>query len=914
MKIKIAQKYILLLAVYILYAVIVVTVFSDTIYKLNKQIIDLNEKWLPTEKYLKNVQTAYAIQIIDFTNRCYIGVNDWDEAAIEKLNRAKSTADENWEKYYNLPKTWKKYYKISEKKQKEIKKLIKEATELQKSATATFDKIVATIQKGENSETRQALKKIITDEIYTTITPYINKTNQITELQFNVNQAIYAEHKSKMKTVVIILIFVVFSVITSGTYISIKLSRGVRKNLDDLNRYIGETSKDIVNGNIKSNINIEKINFEFHNIATGINNALNSVVKYIDNIPMPVIIVNNELDILYLNNNGQTLINTTEDSTHENVKCYDIFTGKNWTAENCIITNAIEKNEAFITETSLNTEEKTIEAKIYGNPIEDSHNNVVGCMINIIDQTTIKNLQKLTNKLLVYQETEITKITENILKLAEGDINFVAQTGKVNDDKLIKSEQKIDTINKALNKSTQAIQKLVEDMQLIVQAVSNGDLETRVNAERHHGKYKELITLINSSSEVIKAPFNTISQIINKIAYGEIPENIQTPYKGEYNIVINNLNRLSQVNRQIIKAMQQIAIGDFDIKLVMRSGKDELVKAINEQVAAMKSIRDLAIKISQGELTVNVQPRSDKDETLIAFKGMVERLDAIVSSVFNVSNELTNTSKDISSNSQTVSQGASEQASSVEEVSSSMEEMVSNIEQNTENAQITERMATKSADGILIGSKNVNQTVSAMEQIAEKVSVISDIAFQTNILALNAAIEAARAGEHGKGFAVVAAEVRKLAEKTQISAGEISELSSRSVNIAQKSGKLLSSIVPDIQKNAKLVQEITASSIEQRRGAEQINRAINQLNEVAQHNASSSEDMATSAEELNNRSTQLLDLVSNFKINANENKLTSKKQPTKTTTKTKENNQNNTSGIEINLGKNFNENDEYERF
>jgi methyl-accepting chemotaxis protein len=160
-------------------------------------------------------------------------------------------------------------------------------------------------------------------------------------------------------------------------------------------------------------------------------------------------------------------------------------------------------------------------------------------------------------------------------------------------------------------------------------------------------------------------------------------------------------------------------------------------------------------------------------------------------------------------------------------------------------------------------------TVMVMKKIAEKVSIIGDIAFQTNILALNAAVEAARAGEHGKGFAVVAAEVRKLAERSHIAAGEINELTKSSVEVADKAGSQLESIVPSIQKTAKLVQEISAASIEQNSGANQINNAINQLNKVTQQNAASAEEMATSSEELSSQADSLKDLISFFKVNNN---------------------------------------------
>jgi methyl-accepting chemotaxis protein len=196
--------------------------------------------------------------------------------------------------------------------------------------------------------------------------------------------------------------------------------------------------------------------------------------------------------------------------------------------------------------------------------------------------------------------------------------------------------------------------------------------------------------------------------------------------------------------------------------------------------------------------------------------------------------------------------------------------MVSNIRQNADNAQQTERIALKSAQDAKEGGKAVIETVSAMREIAGKISIIEEIARQTNLLALNAAIEAARAGEHGKGFAVVASEVRKLAERSQTAAAEISKLSTSSVQVAEAAGEMLTKIVPDIQRTAELVQEISAASNEQNSGAEQINKAIQQLDQVIQQNASGTEEIASTSEELASQAEQLQDTVSFFKVGGAE--------------------------------------------
>ncbi|HWK48555.1 MAG TPA: methyl-accepting chemotaxis protein, partial [Steroidobacter sp.] len=193
-------------------------------------------------------------------------------------------------------------------------------------------------------------------------------------------------------------------------------------------------------------------------------------------------------------------------------------------------------------------------------------------------------------------------------------------------------------------------------------------------------------------------------------------------------------------------------------------------------------------------------------------------------------------------------------------------QMTASISQNTENAKVTDSMARKSAGEASEGGEAVKATVSAMKQIAQKISIIDDIAYQTNLLALNAAIEAARAGEHGKGFAVVAAEVRKLAERSQVAAQEIGTVAINSVELAERAGKLLDEIVPSITKTSDLVQEISAASQEQASGVNQINAAMTQLSQTTQQNASSSEELAATAEEMSGQADQLQQTVAFFKV------------------------------------------------
>jgi methyl-accepting chemotaxis protein len=267
----------------------------------------------------------------------------------------------------------------------------------------------------------------------------------------------------------------------------------------------------------------------------------------------------------------------------------------------------------------------------------------------------------------------------------------------------------------------------------------------------------------------------------------------------------------------------------------------------------------VANKLEAGDLTVKIDSTA-KDETgqlLQAMRNMIVKLTQVVTEVNSGAEALSSASEEVSATAQSLSQASSEQAAGVEETSASIEQMTASISQNTENAKVTDGMATKAAQEATEGGEAVKATVAAMKQIAKKIGIIDDIAYQTNLLALNAAIEAARAGEHGKGFAVVAAEVRKLAERSQIAAQEIGEVATNSVELAEKAGKLLDEMVPNIKKTSDLVQEITAASEEQSSGVGQINAAVGQLSQTTQQNASSSEELAATAEEMSGQAEQL---------------------------------------------------------
>jgi methyl-accepting chemotaxis protein len=278
-------------------------------------------------------------------------------------------------------------------------------------------------------------------------------------------------------------------------------------------------------------------------------------------------------------------------------------------------------------------------------------------------------------------------------------------------------------------------------------------------------------------------------------------------------------------------------------------------------------VTEALLRVAQGDLTQEiVVAKGDESSMAYSMKVMVEKLAGTVGQVRETADSIMAAAQQTSDTAQSLSQSASQQAAGVEQTSASIEEMNASVQQNTSNAKVTAEIATKAAASAEAGGGAVKQTVEAMQQIAKKIIIIDDIAYQTNLLALNAAIEAARAGEHGKGFAVVAAEVRKLAERSQVAAQEIGEVAASSVGMAEKAGALLNEIVPAIRRTSELVQEISAASEEQSLGIGQIDQAMAHLSESTQTNAASSEELAATAEELNGQAATLQDTMEFFKV------------------------------------------------
>jgi methyl-accepting chemotaxis protein len=679
-------------------------------------------------------------------------------------------------------------------------------------------------------------------------------------------------------------------------------------------------SQTAIEGKLAVRADATKHQGDFRKIIQGVNDTLDSIVAFIDEMPTPAMIVDKDFNIVYVNTIGAE-VGGLKPQDLLNTKCYDHFKTSDCRTEKCACGRTMQAGHPASSETDAHPGNLNLEIAYSAVPVKDRAGKITGAREFVVDQTSVKQAMRVAGKVKAFQDREVEKLLIGLEALAQGNMEFKLAVDKGDAD-TAEVKKAFDRLAAAVSTCRDAIDSMAADAEVLAKAAVEGKLATRADATKHRGDFQKIVQGVNDTLDSVIGPLNVAAEYVDRISRGDMPPKIIESYKGDFNEIKNNLNNCVDNINALIADASVLADAAVQGKLAVRADVSKhrgdfgkIVQGVNDTldavigplnvaadyvdkiskgtipamitanysgdfntiknnlnllIVAMNDITNIAKEIASGNLVVTAKERSAEDELMRALASMIEKLTEVVKDVKTAADNVASGGQQMSSTSQQMSRGATEQAASAEEVSSSMEQMVSNIRQNADNAQQTEKIALKAAQDAKQGGQAVLQTVQAMKDIATKISIIEEIARQTNLLALNAAIEAARAGEHGKGFAVVATEVRKLAERSQLSAGEINKLSASSVEVAEKAGEMLNRIVPDIQRTAELVSEINGASNEQNSGSEQINKAIQQLDKVIQQNASATEEMASTSEELSSQAEQLQDTISFFRTGSND--------------------------------------------
>jgi len=677
-------------------------------------------------------------------------------------------------------------------------------------------------RKGKTSTQNANTARIqVADKVKQSINDTVKKfESSIKESESIIRQSL----KESAQTIFYYSLIITISCIIIALILGMLVVRSITKPV----KTITQIANAIAGGDLKQQVNINQKD-EIGEMAIALNEMVTAQRKLLgnlDRLPTPVFEVNTDLKIVYINDVAAELISMTQEEAIGK-SCYNLFCTNHCHSDDCLAKKAIESDGLFTGETiALHEDKKAAKPVRYTSfPTKDQNGHVFGALNFLLD---------------------------------------------ISGEKLINHEIK-----------------------KIIQAVNDGNLNMRGDSTQFMGTYAELVDNANGIVDAFVKPLKISAEYIELIGQGNIPEKIVEQYKGDFNVLKENINKCIDAINALIRDAKMLVNAAVEGRLDKRADDTahqgdyaEIIKGVNDTMDAIllpiDESRDVLMNMAQGDLRVQVEGSYKGDHGMMkdAINEVIHAFNKILHQVRRVSNEVDKSSKQLAATGERLSETTQQQASSVNEILSSVQKADDLIKHTAENASITNQLVSEANNAALSGQKEMRHMNESMNEINESsrnissiIKIIDEIAFQTNILALNAAVEAARAGQHGKGFAVVAQEVRNLAGKSSNAANQTSELIEKStktitegVEIANKTDEALGRIVDNIIKVKDLVEGIAKVSQEQTYAINSVNDGMNQISSATHHIASQSEETATAAKQMANLSEELNELIDKFSL------------------------------------------------